>query len=275
MILNKKNIYVGILVVTTFLLVFFIWPIYKRASYLPQLIFLDIGQGDASLIKLPTREIILVDGGPDNLLLRRLGEELPFYQKKIDYIFISHWHDDHIVGVMQILSRFQVGALIYAEGLTISPLGQLILEEARSKNIPIVALKSHATLSFNDKCGLEVFNPLIFEVKSNDNDSLLLKLKCNDKEFLLLGDNEKSIEEALLESGFDLSADIFKASHHGSKTSNQRKFLEAVNPKVLLISAGLNNKFGHPAPETIVNALEMGINIWRTDLQGPARFNLE
>ena len=80
---------------------------------LPEIDFLNIGQGDASLIKLPNNRSILIDGGPDNLVIRRLGETLPFYQRKIDLIILSHPHDDHLLGLIEVIKRYKIGALIY------------------------------------------------------------------------------------------------------------------------------------------------------------------
>lgn len=275
MIFNKKNFFLVILLLLIFLLSIFVWPVYKNLSFKSQVIFLDIGQGDATLFKLPNRQIILIDGGPDNLILRRLGEELPFYIKKIDLIFVSHWHDDHVVGLIEVMRRFQIGAILYAADLTISHVGEILLEEARAQNIKIITVKNQGRLDFGDNCQFSFLNPLALNIKDNDNNSLIIKLNCNENKFLLAGDNEKAVEDALIKFNLDLKVDIFKASHHGSKTSNQKIFLEQVNPKFLLISAGFDNRFKHPSPEILKNAIELGINIWRTDLQGTARFMLK
>jgi len=110
----------------------------------------------------------------------------------------------------------------------------------------------------------------------------MTKLDCSNLDFLFSGDNELEVEKALLEAeGFlvnskiNLQAKVFKASHHGSKTSNNYEFLKMVNPEIFVISAGLNNRFNHPAQETLERALEMGLEIKRTDIGGDFIFPLD
>ena len=274
MIFNKKFFFWVFLFLLVFLLSIFFWPIYKNLSFQPQVSFLNIGQGDATLLKLLNRQIILVDGGPDNLILRRLGEELPFYIKRIDFIFISHWHDDHIIGLIEVMRRFQVTALLYASDLELSDLGEILLAEARTQNIKIIPIDQSGIIKLNSNCEFYFLNPLRLNIKNNSNNSLIIKFVCSDKTFLLSGDNEKGVEEALIKSHLDFKADIFKASHHGSKTSNQKHFLEKVAPEFLIISCGLNNKFNHPATEIIKNAQALNLKILRTDQQGSIKFPL-
>lgn len=274
MIFNKKIFFFVVLLVF-FLISIFFWPTYKNFLFQSQVVFLNIGQGDATLFKLPNQQVVLVDGGPDNLILRRLGEELPFYVKKIDYIFISHWHDDHVVGLIEVMRRFQVRVLLYASDLEISNVGKILLEEARLQNIKIFSIQQSGTINVSSSCQLSFVNPFLLNIKNNDNNSLIIKLGCNNRTFLLSGDNEKGVEEGLIKSNLNLKTDIFKASHHGSKTSNQKYFLEKIQPQFIVISCGLDNKFNHPSAEVIKNVQELNIKILRTDKQGSIKFPLD
>jgi competence protein ComEC len=230
--------------------------------------YLDIGQGDAALIRTPNRKNILIDGGPDNLILYRLGERLPFYVRHLDYLIISHFHDDHINGLVEILKRYRVSKIIFAPSEISSPAVSAFQAEIKKLNIPVVSIESSGRLSLDEACILFFINPSGLNIKDNANNSLVTKLDCHGHRFLFAGDNELEAETALLKSGFDLSADIFKASHHGSKTSNMAAFLEAVKPQKMIISVGDDNRFGHPNQEVLDRVEIMGIDLWRTDIGG-------
>jgi len=238
-----------------------------------RVVFLDIGQGDSSFIKTPAGKIILIDGGPDNLVLHRLGERMAFYERKIEAIIVSHWHDDHIVGLIEILKRYRVKHLIFAANLENSFLAKQLLEEATKRKVKIISINSFSSFNLQDQCEILLLNPLTLKVKENSNNSLIAKLNCADLSFLFSGDNEEGVEKALLQSSFDLRASIFKASHHGSKTSNKIDFLKEVNPEVVVISVGANNRFNHPASETLQNIEVLGLDVLRTDESGSLEFS--
>jgi len=235
--------------------------------------FLDVGQGDASFIRTPSGKLIIIDGGPDNLVLYRLGEQMAFYERNIEAVIISHWHDDHVLGLIEILKRYQVKQLIFATGIENSSFTQPIFEEAVKNKTKIITISTTAKLNLDNQCEFLFLNPLSLKVKENSNNSLLAKLNCVNFSILFSGDNEKEVENVLLQSVFDLKANIFKASHHGSKTSNQSEFLKAINPKIMAISVGANNRFNHPSPEILEIAKELRIAVLRTDEQGSLVFS--
>lgn len=230
--------------------------------------YFNIGQGDAALIRTPTGSRILIDGGPDNLILQRLGEKLPFYVRRLDYLIISHFHDDHLTGLVEILKRYQVSKIILMSSEISSPAVSALHAEIKKLNISVINIQNSGRLPLDEACVLFFVNPGSLNIKNNENNSLVTKLDCHGYRFLFAGDNEAEVEAALLKSGFDLSANIFKASHHGSKTSNTEGFLEAVKPQKMIISVGTDNRFGHPNYEVVERALNMGIALWRTDISG-------
>jgi len=230
--------------------------------------FLNVGQGDSVLIRTPEHRNILIDGGPDNLVLHRLGEVLPFYIRRLDYIIISHFHDDHISGLIEILKRYQIKKIIFAPSDISSPLTLAFFKEIENKNISIIEIKNTASLHLDSYCDLFFINSGSLKIKNNDNNSLVAKLNCRGKTFLFAGDNEVEAEKALVASSFDLKADIFKASHHGSKTSNTEEFLKAVNPEKIIISVGHDNRFGHPSREVLERVISNKIEVIRTDVLG-------
>ncbi len=236
--------------------------------------FLDVGQGDASLIELPAGKNILIDGGPDNLILNRLGEELPPFRRKINFIVISHFHDDHIIGLISVLERYRVEKIIFATNLNKHTLGEYLLAKARVQQVALLEIENKANLKLNNNCNLLFINPLSLGVKEDSNNSLIVKLTCKQHTFLFSGDNEKEVEESLLFSDNDLSATIFKASHHGSKTSNQENFLRMVNPQSIVVPVGINNRFNHPSSEFLEIADFLKIKILRTDELGTVKFKV-
>ncbi len=266
------------LVVLVLLAIFWQQQILRHTSKL-EVVFLEVGQGDATLLKLPDKSRVLVDGGPDNVILHRLGEELFFYERRLDFLVVSHFHDDHIAGFIEIMRRYRVGALVYAAGLEAGVLGEILLEEAKRLDVDTIIIEGEGKISFSasfisEECILQFFNPLALGVKPDSNNSLLTKLNCASLKFLFAGDNEEKTEAMLLSSDFDLRADIFKASHHGSKTSNRQDFLGAINPKIMVIPVGENNKFNHPSQETLLIAENLDIEIRRTDKEGTIRFRI-
>lgn len=230
--------------------------------------FLDVGQGDASLIKLPNRKLILIDGGPDNLILKRLGENLPFYRRQIDLIVLSHPHDDHLIGLLEVVRRYKVESIIYMKGGKTPELLKKLLQAAQDKSIKLIALENEANINYLPGCLLKILNPLSLGLKEDDNNSLITKLDCFDSRALFMGDNSLKVEAVLLKSGKDLSTEVFKASHHGSKSANSEAFLKAINPKFFIISVGTENRFSHPNQEILERVNRLRIPVKRTDENG-------
>ncbi|MFA5155108.1 MAG: MBL fold metallo-hydrolase [Patescibacteria group bacterium] len=244
--------------------------IYSKPAAL-EVDFLDIGQGDAALIKLPTGQLVIIDGGPDNLVLRRLGESLAFCQRRIDYVILSHYHEDHITGLIEILRRYKVRHLVYSVSTPTSPTLDTLLETARESRTELIALSNQAAVSYGPGCAMRLLNPDILGIKADNNNSLVVKITCAGRRFLFTGDNSTAVEKALANSGWDLEADVLKAAHHGSNSANSELFLAAVHPDVLVISVGAGNKFGHPSPRVLERATARGIEIRRIDQAGTLR----
>lgn len=213
----------------------------------------------------------MIDGGPDNIVLKRLGENLSFYRRRIDYIIISHFHDDHLTGLFEIIRRYKIGSIIYMNEQEGSALANLFIKTAKFKRINLIAIKNEATLNYFPGCFMEILNPVIFAIKNDGNNSLVSKLTCQKTTALFTGDNNFKIEAALLKTGIDWSAEILKASHHGSKSANSEIFLRAVDPSWFVISVGVNNRFGHPSDEIITRVNYLNIFVKRTDRDGTVK----
>ena len=233
-----------------------------------QVYFIDVGQGDASLIVTPDGSTMLIDAGPPEaadaleIYIRDLGID------RLDYLVLTHLHSDHYGG-----------AAVLAENLDI---GTVLVSEAEPDNGPerdlYKALKQNGcdmvTVTMGDEFLLgearaQVLYPYTIVDNGGNNDSIIIKLLYKNTTFLFTGDTEDISEKALVYIyGESLSADVLKVAHHGSSTSSTEEFISAVSPSVAVISCEKNNIYGHPHRETQAVLNEHDIKVYRTDLSG-------
>jgi beta-lactamase superfamily II metal-dependent hydrolase len=254
-----------------FLIIFYFFWIGRQK--VGRLVFFDVGQGDSSLIILPSGHKILIDGGPDDQVLSQLGIYLNFFDRKIDYLILSHEHDDHVFGLVQVISRYQIKTIIHSSNSCLNPSCLEFFRVAKKMNINIKTIESDKKLIFSDNCFLKILAPENLLAKNINNRSLAFKLDCGSFKALMTGDGEFEREQELLSSGEDLSAIVFKAGHHGSNTSNGENFLRAIQPKLAVIFVGKNNSFHHPAEKTLQTLKNLGIKFFRTDVNGNISLN--
>ncbi|MFA6393863.1 MAG: ComEC/Rec2 family competence protein [Patescibacteria group bacterium] len=238
--------------------------------------FLDVGQGDSILIEAPDGQNILIDGGPNSRVVERLSEVLPPWDKQIDLMILSHPHDDHVSGLVQVINRFDVKKILYTGVNHDSPNYIAWLEAVKEKKIPMIIIDRPQTIKLGDYCRLEILYPLESflnkEVENLNNTSIVAKLVYGNTSFLFTGDAEEPEEKEILESGVDLSADVLKIGHHGSDTATGEEFLKAVSPEIAVIEVGKDNDFGHPSLRTIKKLERIKADIFRTDEKGTIRF---
>jgi competence protein ComEC len=237
---------------------------------------LDIGQGDAILVETPTGTTVLVDGGPDpELTLRRLGANLPFHVRDIDLLVLSHPHQDHVGGLVDVLDRFDVGAVAHAGiGFENAAFDRLLADAARA-SVPVGLARAGQVLALDPVTSLEILYPAEADARAPlpegdiNNGSIVLLLRHGGFSAVLTGDAEAPVEAALVARGGLPAIDLLKVGHHGSHSSTTPDFLAALQPSVAMISAGVDNEYGHPAPETLATlSTQPGIAVYRTDLHG-------
>jgi len=238
--------------------------------------FFDVGQGDAILIKTPDHQKILIDGGPDNAVVNKLGRSLPFYSKEIDLVILTHPHADHLTGLVEVLRRYKVKKILSTGVLHTTPEYIAWLEEIEKQKVPMEIAKAGQVINFGENSKIEIFNPIEYlagkEISDLNNTSIVSKLTFGDTSFLFVGDAEKEVEEKLVSAEANLRADILKVAHHGSKNATSQEFLNRVKPTFAVILVGAENKFGHPT-RLVINRLEkMGVRIFRTDEDGDVTF---
>lgn len=278
---NKKLIW--IVLVVLFCLNTITWIIVYDLSRPEALkvIFFDVGQGDAIFIKTPQKHQILIDGGPDLTILEKLAKEIPFYDRTIDLIILSHPEKDHLFGLLEVLKRYEIKNILWTGVVRETPewgeWQRLIKEEG--VEIKIAKAGQKIVLQSSPYIFLEILNPLENlegqKFENSNNTSIVASLNFFDNSFLFTGDITKKVEQELLirENSClnsckfaSLDSDVLKVAHHGSKTSSSLEFLEAVSPETAVIQVGKDNSYGHPHLEVLANLGQFGIQILRTDI---------
>jgi len=254
--------------------IFFVW-LGLSAEKNFEIDFLDVGQGDSILIKTRLGQNILVDGGSDSKVIEELGSSLPWWDRTIDLMILTHPHSDHVAGLIDVLNRYEVKKVLYTGVVHTAPEYLEWLRVIRDKDIEMKIISNPQKVILDEISYLDILYPtesLLNEKVGNlNNSSMVIKLVDGENKILLAGDLEEDAEEELLYNGLDLKADILKANHHGSSVSNTEEFLKTVNPEIVVISVGADNKFGHPG-KRILNRLErMNLKIYRTDENGTVK----
>ncbi len=232
--------------------------------------FLDVGQGDAILIVAPDGRQILVDGGPSpTALLNELGTVLPFWDRSLDLVVLTHPDGDHITGLISLLDRYRVAQVLDVPQSDSAPEAAPWLERLRARDIPRAYARRGMRLPAGNVL-LTVLHPgpqLLTGTASDDNNNaIVLRLDYGRFSLLLTGDAEREAEEALIAAGLPLRADVLKVGHHGSNGSTSAAFVAAVQPRLAVISVGRENSFGHPHPAVLERLAE--VQVLRTDQHG-------
>lgn len=241
-----------------------------KPSNLLGVYFLDIGQGDSIFIDSPTHGRILIDGGPDRRVLSELGKILPFGDRRIDVVMESHPDADHITGLVDVLKNYQVGAFLEPGVESDNHVHVTLEDEVKAENIPKLLARTGMIVDFHDGAKLLILFPNQDVTHWETNDaSIVAKLVYGDESFLLTGDSPKASEYKILSLGKDiLKSTVLKAGHHGSKNSTSLLYAEAVAPEYAIISAGKDNKYGHPTKEALDILHSVGAKVLATETAG-------
>ncbi len=249
------------------------WPPQTDAGTL-HVSFFDVGQGDAILIESPNGTTVLVDAGPDASVLRELSSRLGFFDRSIDAVLLTHEDRDHVGGMPEVFARYDVGAFIRTENQGASKEADQVDERAAMEGSRIVYARRSMIFDLGDGVALQILFPVTdpTDLESNTS-SIVARLVYGESEFLLTGDSPESIEHYLVATNPSLlSSDVLKAGHHGSRTSTSQEFVEAVDPQYAIISAGKDNRYGHPHAE-VLRALDAhGVEVLSTAEEGTITF---
>lgn len=268
-----------ILLVTLIALNLAVWVLVwqKNPGDILKVYFFDIGQGDAILIDSPTHGRVLVDGGRNRQIISELGKTLSFGDKRIDVIIATHPDADHIGGLPEVVSRFDVGLLISPGVESDNEIDDELRKRVEEKKIPTILARRGQVINFGDGVRLMILFPNqdVSNWETNDA-SIVAKLVYGESSFLLTGDSPIKTENILLKLDSQiLDSDVLKAGHHGSRTSTSLTYAEAVTPEYVVISAGKDNTYGHPHKEVINILQKVGAKTISTAESGTIKFETD
>src|SRR3989338_3563637 len=280
----RKSVRVkGIAILVLLMLTFCIWyaAIREDARGLLTVSFLDVGQGDSIFIQAPSGRQVLIDGGANTGVLRELARVVPWYDRPIDVVIPPHPDADHIGGLIDVLARYRIETIIHSsvEGdtKTFAAFNRDVVGEHAKE---VVAMRGKI-VDLGGGAYLQILSPdrLVPDVDTNDG-CVVARLVYGATAFMLPCDAPQSVENYLVAlastslgtSGGSLHANVLKAGHHGSKTSSSALFLGYVAPEYGVFSRGCDNKYGHPAPETVARFAQFDIPTLDTCKDGTVTF---
>lgn len=268
---NLKQYFLTILVALNAVIFYTIYYITDQKMVVT---FLDVGQGDAIFIKAPGGHQMLIDGGPNNSVLRELGQVMPFYDRSIDVVLATHADQDHIGGLIEVLNRYEVDLFVRTNSTSSSAVYEELIKIIKDKDIKENIVTSPRILSLGSDADFDIIFPTQNTEGWETNDaSIVGKLVYGSTSFLFTGDSPQEIEKYLVgKYGSFLDSDVLKVGHHGSKGSNSELFVGTVSPDFSVISVGLNNRYGHPSSDVIHILEDFGEEIVQTLSGGMARF---
>ena len=231
--------------------------------------FFDVGQGESIFIETPDGQQILVDGGPDTSVLRKLGMVMAPWDRTIDAVVLTHPHADHVTGINHVLDRYQVGTVYETGARTYSSAVDTFEQHIDSGRLERVKIADGDNFSFGEVDMDVVWPPessLTKYPRDPNRASVVLRLDYVDTEVLLTGDAYTQDEaEFVDEAG---RVDVLKVGHSGSRTSSSNTFLGQIDARHAVISVGRDNPYGHPHPAVVERLEKYGMTVWRTDLSG-------
>jgi competence protein ComEC len=241
----------------------------KASPYL-QVHFLDVGQGDAALIETPSGVQVLIDGGKDATVLRRLSSEMSFFDRTIDVVIGTHPDKDHIGGLIDVLKRYKVLKILTTENKGDTGTAELYNKLKSKEGAEVLIARRGQEIHLDASTTLRILFPDSDPTNMESNtSSIVFQLLYGSSTFMFTGDSPKSIEEYLvLVEGESLKSDVLKLGHHGSRTSTSELYLDEVQPKFAIVSAGKDNTYGHPHVEVTDLLFNARVQILETVKEG-------
>ncbi|MCX6737944.1 MAG: MBL fold metallo-hydrolase [Candidatus Parcubacteria bacterium] len=265
---KKETILITLIVLNVFSWAV-VWEINKEKGL--EVCFFDVGQGDSIFIESPQGQQILIDGGPDNSVIKKLESRMPFWDRTIDLVVLTHPDNDHLFGLIEVLRRYEVKNILWTGVNSDSAIFKEWQKAVEKEGAKIWIAKQGlriemSKLQFFDT--IYPFESLDNRTVNNLNDtSIVLMLDSNGERVLLPGDISTQVEKLLIEKNISIKADVLKVAHHGSKYSSSEDFIKTVDPDIAIISVGENNLYGHPSPDILARLEDFGINILQTSKQ--------
>ncbi len=274
MVRNSNKLLAKILLVGLLSLInFFVWQAVltsSQGSGLLTVTFLDVGQGDAILIDDSYGNQALIDGGNGKEILSRLVRNLPFYDRKIEALILTHPDYDHLGGILKVIKHYQIENFLYTGAVKQSRSYKQLLTLLQKEGLAMDTIRRGDEIVFGNKAFLRVLYPEKplqgFIPQQTNNYCLISKLIFKNFSVLFAADANMRLESELLDSVANLRATVLKVAHHGSKYSSQAAFLARVSPSIAVISVGKDNSYHHPHQELLKRL--KNTRLLRTDLNG-------
>lgn len=245
---------------------------YLKAPRLLEVVFFDVGQGDAIFIETPQGQQILIDGGPSAAILEKLVKVMPFWDRTIEVVILTHPEKDHLSGLIEVLKKYQVKNIFWTGVVRQTAEYREWLKTLEREGAKIFIAGAGQKIRLAPDVQIQILYPLESlagqEFKDSNNTSIVTRLDFGENSFLFTGDVSKSVEKELIQNNANIDVDVLKAGHHGSKTSSSEDFVKIVSPRIAVISSGSSNSYGHPHQEVLDILAKYGITVLRTDLQG-------
>ncbi len=238
---------------------------------------LDVGQGDSFLIQTTNGKQMLIDGGKDATVLGELSKVMPLNDRSIDIVLATHPDMDHIGGLDEVLKRYKVRVFVTSEVGGETAEYKSLMKLVQSKKIPAYFLRSGMKINFSDTEYFEVLFPDrdVGGWETNTG-SVVGKFVSGKRSILFTGDSPAPIEQYLAKKeSKNLDVDILKLGHHGSRTSTTSAYLKATTPSLALISAGKNNRYGHPHKEVLNLLKQFNVPYLSTQTEGAVIFETD
>lgn len=236
--------------------------------------FLDVGQGDAVHLVTPDGYEFLIDGGPSSMVLRELAEDRSFFDRSIDMVLATHPDSDHIAGLIDVLERYTVDWILETGVQNNTSVSKAYDVAVSNEEANVLSLEAGQIINLGKYTQVRILSPLGNTENWNSNSaSVIVQIVYGDVEFMLTGDAPSEIEKYLVRKYEEsLESEVLKLGHHGSKTSSDDTFLDIVNPEFAVVSAGKDNRYGHPHTNVVDKVLDRGIELVSTIEQGTIVF---
>lgn len=254
--LKKYLPYILILIILAIAIYIWLAVLSNKDPRMLKVAFLDVGQGDAIYIETPNKKQVLIDGGKDSKLIYSLSKVMPFADRSLDLVIITHRDMDHIGGLPMLLEGYRVDRVIDNGAKGETEVSNLIDEKIQNRSIEKVIARDGMRITLDQK--RNIYLDIIYpnkEIEGMDlNDgSVVAKLIYGQNSFLFTGDAGVYAENLMMweETENDLDIDVLKLGHHGARSSSSLLWLEKTSPELAIISAGKNNSYGHPHKEIL------------------------
>jgi len=236
--------------------------------------FLDVGQGDAILLQTPDGYEVLIDGGATSGVLQELAVQQSWFDRSIDVVVATHPDTDHVGGLVDVLGRYEVGLILQTEAESDSPAATAFADAVATEQARIAFARSGQIIQVGASTTIEVLAPASDTSDWGSNTaSIVLRVVYGETAFMLTGDAPIGVEDYLAQTApTTLRSDVLKLGHHGSKTSSSALFLDTVLPQYAVVSAAIDNSYGHPDQSVMQRVFDRDIQTAHTGIDGTVTF---